>query len=56
MKLREEGFTWQKFLKLMKYRTGDAILWANDRITWEDFMNNVLESIRGPLGKALAEG
>ena len=56
MKLREEGFTWQKFLKLMKYRTGDAILWANGRITWEDFMNNVLESIRGPLGKALAEG
>lgn len=55
MELREEGFTWQKFLKLMKYRTGDAILWANRRITWENFMNKVLESIRGPLGKALIE-
>ncbi len=55
MKLREEGFTWQRFLKLMKYRTADAILWANGRISWEDFVNKVLESIRGPLGKALIE-
>jgi hypothetical protein len=55
MKLREEGFTWQRFLQLMKYRTADAILWANGRISWEDFVNKVLASIRGPLGKALIE-
>lgn len=55
MELRPKGFTWQKFLKLMKYRTGDAILWANGRISWEKFVKGVLESIRGPLGKALIE-
>jgi len=56
IELRELGFTWQSFLKLMKYRTSDAILWANGRISWEDFLNNVLDSIKGPLGKALVEG
>jgi transposase len=51
--LSERGFTWQKFLRLLRYRTDDAILWAYDRITWESFIERIVESIDGPLGKAL---
>lgn len=54
--LRKKGFTWQSFLRLMKYRTDDAILWAYSRISWEDFMTKVIESIKGVLGKAIVEG
>ena len=53
--LSKKGFTWQSFLRLMKYRTDDAILWAYDRITWREFLDKVLEAIEGPFGKALLE-
>jgi hypothetical protein len=53
--LTKKGFTWQKFLMLMKYRTDDAILWANNRITWGEFANKILGAIEGPFGKALLE-
>jgi len=53
--LTKRGFTWQKFLRLMKYRTEDAILWAHDRISWMEFVEKIIESIDGPLGQALVE-
>lgn len=53
--LKKRGFTWQKFLRLMKYRTDDAILWTYNRISWTDFVEKVIKSIEGPLGTALAE-
>lgn len=53
--LTKRGFTWQKFLRLMKYRTEDAILWVYGRISWKEFTEKVLESIEGPLGRALVE-
>lgn len=53
--LSRKGFTWQKFLRLMKYRTDDAILWAYDRISWTEFVESVIKSIEGPLGRALVE-
>lgn len=43
--LSKQGFTWQKFLKKMKYRTEDALLWVKGSITWEDFAKKVIESI-----------
>jgi hypothetical protein len=27
--LVREGFTWQRFLRLLKYRTDDALLWGS---------------------------
>ena len=53
--LKKRGFTWQKFLRLMKYRTDDAILWTYNRISWTDFVKKVIESIECELGKALVE-
>ncbi|MFB0501005.1 MAG: hypothetical protein ACETVP_00885 [Candidatus Bathyarchaeia archaeon] len=51
--LKKRRFTWQRFLKVMKYRTDDAILWVYGRISWEDFVKKVLESIEGPLGEVI---
>jgi hypothetical protein len=54
--LGEKGFTWQKFLKLMKYRTEDIILWVNDKISWADFMGRVTCSIDGPFSEMIRGG
>lgn len=53
--LREKGYSWQKFLRLMKYRTDDAILWARGSISWEDFANRVIESVEGDIGRIILE-
>lgn len=54
--LSKKGFTRRNFLRLMRYRTDDLLLWAYDRITWRELVNKVIESIEGPLGKAVVEG
>ena len=51
--LKQGGYTWQKFLRLMKYRTDDALLWIEEMILWEDFLNRVKESLTGSLGKVI---
>ena len=53
--LKSRGITWPKFLRVMRYRTGDAIRWFYGRITWEEFVEEVIESIEGDLGKIVAE-
>jgi hypothetical protein len=53
--LKNKGFTWQEFLKLMKYRTDDAILWFYGKISWEEFVKRVIASIEGPLGRAITK-
>jgi len=37
----------------MKYRTDDALLWAEGRMSWESFMKRVIESLEGPLGEMI---
>lgn len=49
--LRKKGFTWQEFLKLLRYRTDDALLWVAGKISWENFVKKILESLEGPLGE-----
>lgn len=51
--LEQNGFTWQKFLKLMKYHTEDIILWANDKASWKEFVKKVCVSLEGPLGEMI---
>jgi hypothetical protein len=51
--LSKNGFTWQKFLKFMKYHTEDVILWSNEEISWKDFVEKVCGSLEGPLGEMI---
>lgn len=48
--LKKKGFTWQKFLRLMKYRNDDLLLWIDNRISWNDFVGKIRESLDGNLG------
>jgi len=43
--LRKNGITWQKFLRLLKYDTKYIRLWAFDKISWEDLIKEVKNTI-----------
>lgn len=44
--LKPMGFTWQRFLKLLKLHTNDMILWAlREAMTWEDFVRGVIRTL-----------
>ena len=49
------GFNWQKFLKLMSFRTDQIILWSSNKIPWENLVREIKEVLHGPLGKMIRE-
>lgn len=51
--LKLAGFTWQKFLRLLKHRTDKIILWYKGIIKWEDLVKEIIDLIEGPLGQNL---
>jgi hypothetical protein len=53
--LKPRGFTWQKFMKLMRYRTDISVLWYKGALPWRDFVKGVIALIEGPLGTGLSE-
>jgi hypothetical protein len=43
--LSKKGFTKRKFLRLMKYRVDDILLWTYDRIHWRELIDRIVESM-----------
>ena len=43
--LRNNGITWQKFLRLLKYDTKYIRLWAFDMISWEELIHEIKKTI-----------
>ncbi len=53
--LKQRGFTWQTFLKLLRYRTDGAVLWFLGKQDWETFVRQTIELIKGPLGERVSK-
>ena len=53
--LKPRGFTWQKFLKLLRQRTDAILLWHKGMYTWEQFVKETTKLIEGPLGEEIAK-
>ena len=53
--LKPRGFTWQKFLRLLKHRTDAVLLWYKGAYTWEQFIEETVKLIDGPLGQEIAK-
>ena len=47
--LTTTGFTWQRFLKLLRFRTDKAILWFRDNLSWNEFMEEIISLINSPI-------
>ena len=53
--LKPRGFTWQKFLKLLRYRTDAVLLWYKGAYTWGQFIMETINLIEGPLGQEIVK-
>lgn len=47
--LKTRGFTWQKFLKLLRTRTDSILGWFKGVCTWEKMINDILVLLGGAL-------
>jgi len=53
--LKSSGFTWQRFMRLLRYRTDLGVMWYKGEMPWKDFTENVRALIEGPLGRSVAK-
>ena len=45
--LEGHGYTWQRFLKVIKLHTNDAVLWAlSGELSWREFIENVATTLK----------
>jgi len=51
--LKDEGYNWQSFLKILSLHKKDIIYWSHDAITWKDFLQKLQETISSPVFKAI---
>jgi len=41
------GYTWQKFLRVLKLHTNDIILWAlESKISWKELVSRITDTLR----------
>ncbi len=53
--LKPRGFTWQKFLKVLRQRTDTILLWYKGAQSWEQFIKDTIKLVEGPLGNEIAK-
>ena len=53
--LTPRGFTWQKFTKLLRYKTDRMVYWYRGMISWDELIKEITEFIEGRYGKDLAK-
>ena len=51
--LKEEGFNWQSFLKVLSLHKKDMIQWSRNSITWNELLIKIQETIQDPLFKQI---
>ena len=54
--LKDEGFSWQSFLKILSLHKKDMIQWSRDSITWNELLFKIEETIKDPLFKKILLG
>lgn len=47
--LRIEGFTWQRFLELMKFCEEETILWYQNKLPWRELIKKITNLIKKSL-------
>ncbi len=53
--LKIKGWTWQKFLKLLRYTEKETILWRKNKISWKDLINKIIELFKSELAEKIAK-
>lgn len=53
--LKTRGFTWQKFLRLLRMRTDTVLAWFKGIRAWEDTAQDIIDLIESRLGEEIAK-
>lgn len=49
--LKAQGITWQKFMRILRHRTDVGVMWYQGIMPWPDFVQKIVDLIKGPIGK-----
>ncbi len=47
--LKEDDWTWQRFLKMMSHHTNDLIRWVSNEMTWKDVIKTLCDDMKNPV-------
>ena len=51
--LKEEGYSWQSFLKILALHKKDLIKWSWNSLSWKDFLKKLEDTIKDPVLKRI---
>lgn len=51
--LKEEGYNWQSFLKIISLHKKEMIKWSKDTLSWKDFLHTIQDTIKDPVFKKM---
>ncbi|MCK4364559.1 MAG: hypothetical protein KAW45_00755 [Thermoplasmatales archaeon] len=54
--LKEEGYNWQSFLKILSLHKREMIKWSKNALSWKDFLLKIQETIKDPVFKKMLVG
>ena len=47
--LKEDNWTWPRFLKMMSHHTNDLIRWVSNEMNWEEVVKTLLDDMKNPV-------
>ncbi|MBZ0256709.1 hypothetical protein K8I31_11645 [bacterium] len=50
IELKDRGFTWQSFSKLLGYQTDKIILWFRNELTWKELVREIVKVMDSSIG------
>ena len=54
--LKEEGYNWQSFLKILSLHKKEMIKWSRNSLSWNDLLLKIQETIKDPIFKNMLVG
>ena len=51
--LKDEGYSWQSFLKILSLHKKDMIRWSKNSISWRDLLLGIQDTIKDPIFKKI---
>ncbi len=51
--LKEEGYNWQSFLKILSLHKKEMIRWSRNALSWDDFLLKLQDTMKDPVFKTI---
>jgi hypothetical protein len=51
--LKDDGYSWQSFLKIFSLHKREMIKWSNNSLSWNDFLCELQQTLKDPLFKKM---